>query len=238
MKIMISLLLTSGLFMALAMVAPTRLVAQTASASASPSGSPTLTETTQRLRERIEKIVEEKRDQVEGALDELATQRRGFIGEIQRVSSETLTVKTNKSTQILPLTPTTGITKAGKTIPVDDIAVGDWAIVIGRIVDDEFQLDRLVISSASLRPPSQAVVLGTLSAITRSTATVQPRNQEAATQFNLVKTTTYQDIEGNSIRLTDIKADTQILAVGVNTDKGVEARVIRVLVPLANGNTN
>lgn len=217
---------------------PSPLPTAAAAMPASPSASPSLTETTQRLRERIEKIVEEKRDQVEGALDELANQRRGFIGEIQRVSSETVTVKTNKSTQILPITPTTGITKGRKTIPVDDIAVGDWAIVMGKLVDDEFQLEKLSISSTSLRPPAQVIVLGSISAITRTTITVQPRNNEAANQLNLVKNTEYQDIEGTSIKLADVKVDAQVLAVGINSDKGVEARVIRVLVPLANDNTN
>lgn len=222
-------------------VTPTEVVyaaspSPTASESAEPSPTPNLTETTQRLRERIEKIVDEKREQVAGALDELANQRRGFIGEVQRVSAETLTIKTNKSTQILPITPNVSITKAGKVIPIDDIAVGDWAIVIGRIVDDEFQLERLLISSTTLRPQPQAVALGTLSALTRTTATVQPRNGEPATQFNLVRTTQYQDVEGNEVRLADVEEDMQVLAVGVNTNQGLEARVIRVLVPLADDN--
>lgn len=208
----------------------------TATASAQPSASPDLAETTQRLRDRIGKIVEERRDQVAGVLDEVTNRRRGFIGEIQRVSSETLTIRSNRGTQILPLSGSVTMTRAGRAISVDDIVVGEWAVVIGRTVDDQFQLERLMLSSTSLRPRAQTVVLGELSGLTRTTATVEPRSGEAATQFNLVTSTTYQDIEGNTIRLAELEEEMQVLAVGVNTDRGVEARVIRALIPLANGN--
>lgn len=216
---------------------PTPLPSATPEASpeTSPSPTPDLTQTTQRLRERIEKIVEEKRDQIEGALDDLASQRRGFIGEVQRVSSETLTLKTNRGTQILPIGSTTDITKAGKTIPIDDIAVGDWAIVIGSLKDDTLVLNRLLISSTSLRPKSQEIALGNITALTKTTITVQPRSGEPAVQFNLTRTTEYQDVEGNPIRLTDVETETQALAVGVNGEKGVDALVIRILVPLTDG---
>lgn len=236
-SILTSLMLTAAPLVSAASPTPNPS-ASTSSASTTPSPTPNLTETTQRLKDRIEKIVGEKRDQIAGALDELAGQRRGFIGEVQRVSSETLTLKTNKGTQIIPLSATTSISKANKQIAVDDIAVGDWAIVIGSLQDDALVLDRLLISSASLRPRDQEIVLGTVTTITRTTVTAQPRSQEATVQFNIVRDTQYEDIEGNPIKVTDVKAEKQALIVGLNGDKGIDAQVIRILEPIANSADN
>lgn len=199
-----------------------------------PSPTPNLTETTQRLRERIGKIVEERRDQIEGALDDLASQRRGFIGEVQRVTSETLSLKTNKGTQILPVTNDIRILKAGKVISVDEIAVGDWAIVVGALVDDALKPHQIVVSSTTLRPKPQTIVLGTVAQVTRTTAAIQPRTGTAATEFNLTRTTRYEDSQGNPLRATDIKADMQVLAVGTEGTNGVDALVIRSLAASTN----
>lgn len=234
-NILKSLQLCSLLLVLFTTIGTSSVFAQTSSTSAStteetgPSPTPSLTETTQRLKERIGKIVEEKRDQIEGALDDLASQRRGFIGEVQRVTSETLTLKTNKGTQILPLSPEIKITKANKPISVDGIAVGDWAVVIGTLEDDSLRPNQLVISSTTLRPKPQTVVLGTVTEITRTTATIQPRSGQSAVEFNLVRTTTYEDSEGNPLRVADIKANTQVLAVGSSGTDGIDALVIRSL---------
>lgn len=202
------------------------------SSSPSPTASLSPAQTTQNLKDRIEKIVEEKRDQIEGVLDELSGRKRGFIGEVLRVSSETITLRTNKGPQILSVTPTLSITKAGNKIPLDDIAVGDWAIAIGSVKEDEFQPERLVISSTPLWPQRQVITIGTIDSMTKTTITIAPRVGTDKRDFIFTKSTSYQDMNGDTIRATQVNPEQAALVVGVGGEKGDEARVIRLLSPV------
>jgi len=215
---------------------PTATPKATTAPKSSPSSTPTASvspaQTTQNLKERIEKIVEEKRDQIEGILDELSGRKRGFIGEIQRVSSETITLKTNKGTQILSVTSDLTLTKAGNKISLDAVAVGDWAIAIGTMADDEFQPERLVISSTSLWPSKQIVTLGSIENLTKAEITITPRSGTEKKTFTLTKNTSYQDFNGDALKVTQLNDDQSVLVVGVTNDKGDEARTIRLLSPV------
>jgi hypothetical protein len=212
--------------------APRAVASPVPDETALPTASADPVQTTQNLRQRIEKIVEEKRDQIEGVLDDLSGKKRGFIGEVQRVTAETITLKTNKGTQILSITPQLSITKAGKTIKVEEIAVGDWAIAIGTTVDDAFKPERLVISSTSLLPPKPVVSLGAIETYSRTSFSVTPRSGAPAQTFALVKTTEFQDMNGDPLKATTLPAEQPVLVVGIETTNGNEARVIRLLSPL------
>jgi hypothetical protein len=213
-------------------VSPRVTASPKVAASPTPAASADPVQTTQNLRERIEKIVEEKRDQIEGVLDELSGKKRGFIGEVQRVTAETITLKTNKGTQILSITDSLAITKAGKTIKVEEIAVGDWAIAIGTTVDDTFEPERLVISSTSLWPPKPVITLGAIEKYSKTSVTVTPRSGASPQTFVIKTTTEYQDMNGDAIKITQLPVEQAVLVVGVSAQTGDEARVIRLLSPL------
>lgn len=216
-----SIRLFAALVLCLLVVAsPSQVLAQTASES---------TPTTQKLRERIEKVVEEKRDQIKGVLEDLSVKRRGFIGEIQRVSAESLTLKTNKTTQILPIDESVTLSKAGKKITLENIAVGDSAVVIGQIKGDDFVAEHIVISSESLRPTNQTVFLGTLTKISKTQATVAVRGSNDEKTLTIDKNTAFQSMTGEKITLADFEVDLQCLIIGTETDKGINAKVLRLL---------
>ncbi len=206
----------------------TLATAATATASASPQPS----ETTQKLKDRIEKIVEEKKDQIMGVLDDLSQKKRGFIGEVQRVSAESITIKTNKETQIISLNNGATITKQGKALPVDDIAVGDWVIVISKLVDDELQPERVFVSSTSLRPTPQAVTIGNVFDINKTKITLNTKLNQEKREFLITKNTKYQDVNGDPIKASQITTDLQALVVATEASKGQELKVIRILAPL------
>ncbi len=219
-------------------------VVQVHAASPSPSTSPrptispsptaeTTQETTQKLKERIERVVDEKREQIKGVLTELSKKKKGFVGEVQRVSENSITVKTRKSTQIIPLTDKVTITKQNKKIALTDIAIGDWAIVIGGFKDDEFQPERLIISSTSLLPKPQIVMIGSVDGILRNKMTVTSRANAEKKEFLMVKASLYQDSNGDAIKATQVSTGVQALIIAQETDQGTELKAIRLLVPLA-----
>jgi hypothetical protein len=230
----LSLALGLGVAPTAAAQSPSPKISPSPKASASPViSSPSPEQTTQKLKERIERVVEEKREQIKGVLAELSDKKRGFIGEIQRVSEESITLKTRKATHIIAVADTLSITKQGKTIKTSDIAVGDWAIAIGSLEDDEFKPERLLISSTSLLPAPKVVALGTVSDINKTKLTVITRLNSETKEFLITKTTKYQDLNGTTIKATEVTSDLQVLVVGQISDKGTELKVVRVLAPIA-----
>lgn len=234
-KNLFSLLTISATLLALVLVLfPAPLQAQTNSKTASATATTTSTAspsaTTQNLRDRIEKIVEEKRDQIKGVLDEFDQKKRGTLGSVTRVSEESITIKTRKATEIIPLSGDVVIEKAGKTIKLGDIAVGDWVVAMGIIDNDAFVPKRLLVSSTSLRPTTPVVALGTITKIEKTQLEVTPRSGDSAFTIATTTKTEYQDINGKDIERTDLKADMQALVIGVeSTANEKSARIIRVL---------
>ena len=83
---------------------------------ATTSGSPSPAETTQELKERIQRIVEEKSDQIKGVIDQISQQKRGFIGQVERVTEESLTITNTKGTEIIPFDENVSLLKSNQEI--------------------------------------------------------------------------------------------------------------------------
>jgi hypothetical protein len=149
-------------------------------ASASPEASP---DTTQRLKERIDKVIEKRRDQVKGIIDQMSSQKRAFIGEVQRVTEKTVSIMTFQGEQeVITLDETIVLLKDNKRITVNDLAVGDWAIVMGYVNKESFLVKKIIISSVSLLPRSYETVVGNIKTVTTTQLVVTTReNQESKT---------------------------------------------------------
>jgi len=185
--------------------------------------------TTLKLKERIERIVEEKREQVKGIISNLTSTKQGFVGETLRVTEESITVKTNKATRIIPLDETVTILKKNKEVAVEDIAVENWVVVMGIIEDDAFKPVRILVSEDSLRPRPHAIVLGSINSIEKTLITVTPRSEETLFNALLNSKTIYEDINGEEITRVDIEEETQALIIAYD-DKGSKiAKRIRIL---------
>ena len=185
--------------------------------------------TTQKLKERIEKIVEEKKQQIQGAISDLSYRKRGFIGEIQRVTEETLTVKNEKGTQIIPLEENLRLLKKDKIIATDEIAVGDWVTILGLIEDDTFAPKRVYVSTHSLLPNTHFIMLGTVEEISSKSLTFKSRAQENSQDFVLNTKTNFQDNEGEETFLKNFDKNMQALLIGYEDDDKKVVTVLRAL---------
>lgn len=204
---------------------------QAASESASASDSSTSTQTTQKLKERIQRIVEEKSDKIKGAIDQLSQQKRGFIGQVDRVTAESLTVSNIHGTEIIPIDETVTLLKKSEKISVDKIAVGDWLVVMGLIVDDTFEPKRILVSSQTIRPRNHVVSIGTIVDQNSKKITILSRKNENE-KFIINSKTDYQDRTGESVNRNNFENDLQVIIVGYEDKSGKTATVIRSLVSL------
>jgi hypothetical protein len=206
---------------------PTQVQAQEASSSTKPSPE----EVTKANLERIRRIVEEKGDQIKGVIDQISQQKRGFIGQIQRITEESITLTNRRGTQVVTLSGEVTMLKAGKEIKIEDVAVGDWVLVLGLIKDEIFTPKRILVSTASLRPKDHFVELGTITALNRSEISILSRQNEAIT-INLNKKTAFEDRQGEKASSQDFIEDIQVLIVGYQDDEGKTATTVRALISL------
>ncbi len=223
-----------SLFLTLVLIYPLQVTAATDSSdSATPDP-----ETTQNLKDRIEKVVQERQEQIKGVVDNLAQKKRGFIGEVQRVSEGSITIKNIHGTQIISIDDQVQLTKDGKSVEIDGIAVGDWALIMGYIRDDSFEPRKIQISAETLRPKNYTVYLGTVDTIGKSNLSLIPRNGGDSVVVTVNKQTGYQDNKGEEIELDDILDESQILVVAYDDEDGDHiATTIRSLGASAqNGN--
>jgi hypothetical protein len=221
-KFIISLFLLT-----LSLAIPRAAQAQDASAS----GSPTPAETTQELKERIQRIVEEKSEQIKGVIDQLSQSKRGFIGQVERVTEESLTLTNSKGTEIIPFDDQVTLLKANQEISIDDVAVDDWLVVMGLIIDDTFSPKRILVSSTSLRPKNHLIALGTIIEQSSKEITILSRQNEEMS-FDISTKTKYQDQDGKSALRSEFIQDQQVLVIGDEDDDGKNASIIRSLVSL------
>lgn len=183
--------------------------------------------------ENIKKYIQKAADNpnVKKVLGELSLQKRGFIGQVERVTEESLTLTNSKGTEIISIDDQVKLLKANKEISIDNIAVDDWLVIIGLIEDDAFSPKRILVSSTSLRPQNHVVMLGTIVDQTASKLTLLSRQNEEIS-FDLNKKTQYQDHDGETASSKGFIEDLQVLVVGYENDEGKIASVIRTLVSL------
>lgn len=186
----------------------------------------------QQLKERIQRIVTEKKEEIEETVTELTTKKRGFVGEIIRVSENTLTVQTRTTTEIVPLTTEIPIQDTdGETVDFEEIAVGDWVVILGIIADDTFQPRRVTISEDSLAPVQKTVNLGSITDLSARLLELRLRSDETLEEFVITSNTTFVDQVGTEVDPDDIETETQALVVGyIDEDDGLTATTIKLLI--------
>ncbi|GIK83487.1 MAG: hypothetical protein BroJett025_01090 [Patescibacteria group bacterium] len=185
--------------------------------------------------ENIKKIIKEniENSKVKGAIDNLLNRKVALFGQIIRVTGETITITNRLGSRIIPLDETLTITRDGKLIKSEDIAVENWVTILGRIKDDDFSPVFLYVYTKSLLPKPQYVRIGTITAVTKNSITIKPRSDEAETTISIVKTTEFEDLTGTEISFSDLSEDLTVLVSGYNIESKIEASTIRSLAPLA-----
>lgn len=180
-------------------------------------------ETVQNLSERVNKIIEEKKLDVLGELDEKDITKRGFVGSIQRVSEEALTIQNNKGSLIIPISEQIRLTKNDEIIELTDVAIDDQTIIMGINIDDSFQALEIIVSDEEILPKSQLVAIGSIVSIETNSITILSRESQEETTINLDNQTQYQDADGDLINRTDLFEALQVIVVGHIVDESSAA---------------
>ena len=197
--------------------------------------------TTEKLKERIEKIVEQRKDKVEQVLGNISSQKKGFIGQVSRVSETTLTLDVIGTTRVVPFDKTVSLLKntdsanntEGKETSTENISVDNWALVMGMWEDDTLTPRKIIIFEKSPRPDTHIVSLGSLQKINKNSIKFQARGKEEVLSITLNNNTNFEDFNGEEATVSRFTEEDQALVVGYKTDKGSYATTIRALAPFS-----
>jgi hypothetical protein len=188
--------------------------------------------TTEKLKERIEKIVEQRKDKIEKVLGESSLQKRGFVGQISRVSETTLTLDVFGTNRIVPFDETTELLKNNAEISAENIAVDGWVTVMGIWEDDSINPRKIIFSDKSPLPDQQLVELGSLKEINNRSVVFQSRYSKSETTIYTNSKTTVEDLEGIEADISQLSEEDQVLIVGYkDSDDDSYATTIRALAP-------
>lgn len=185
---------------------------------------------TQPLKDRIEKKAEEA-----STIDQ---KKKAIVGQIERVSEESLTLINSKGIQIIPVDETTQLTKAGEAIELADIAIEESAIVLGIIQEESFQPLKIIITEEKLLPDPQKIVIGSLVEISDNQLIIRSRETQEEITFDFVISTRFEDEAGEEINQSALFEEVQLLVAGsiiAQTDTDDEtptAAVVRSLATL------
>lgn len=184
----------------------------------------------------IKQIIKENiaKSKVKGAIDNLLNRKVAVIGQVSRITDETVTITNRLGTRIVPLGDAVSILKDGKPIKSSEIAVENWVSILGRIRDDDFSPVFVYVYTKSLLPKSQFVRIGTITTLTKTSITIKPRSGEEEKIITLSKATEFEDLSGVEITLADLSEDLTILVSGVEAESKVEATTIRSLAPITD----
>ncbi|MBP9820139.1 hypothetical protein KBC79_05390 [Candidatus Woesebacteria bacterium] len=190
-------------------------------------------ETSKETIDEIKRRIEKNTEAVKGVTDSVE-EKVGLVGEVIRITGESLTLKTQSATIIMALPQETLVKSGAKTLKLTEIAVGNWAAIIGTETDDTFTPDTILISTENLRPKPQVVTLGTIAEIEKSEITLTPRgNSQENKTLTVTKNTSFEDSDGTAAKLADFETDASVLVVAnEGEDDEITLLTIRSLAPL------
>lgn len=203
---------------------------QAQKATATPSAQATDSATIQGIKKIIQENISSEK--VMGAIDNLLNKNVGLIGKVTRITDSAISLSNQSGTKILPLDSSIVITKENKPIGITDIAVDNWVTVLGKMDDTTLVPKFIFVSTKDLRPKTQFITIGTITKIEKNSITVLPRSGGEEKVVTLVKTTKYEDADGETIKLATFTNDVTVLITGYVAETGIEAATIRSLATL------
>jgi ElaB/YqjD/DUF883 family membrane-anchored ribosome-binding protein len=192
--------------------------------------------TTQSLKDRIEKVVEEKEARSQTEDQNIVYTTRGIVGQVERVSESTISIATARGSVIIPVDKTVELLQDDKLIEISQIEIENSIIVLGLQTGETFTPIKIIISKQSLLPRRQIVQLGTVTEIDQKQLSLQTRNNQSTIEFTLGNSTAFLDADDNEIEVEDLFDEIQIIVAGYisgeNDNEKNQALIIKTLVEL------
>jgi len=167
----------------------------------------------------IKKVIQDKQLEL-GQEEQLENSKQAYIAQVKRVSAETLTLKNNKGSKIVPINDEVQIFKKQQAVEVDQLAVDNWVVVYGIIENEQFVTQRIDISNKDFTQDIRQVAIGSITEIYSNNLTLQPRSSEEKISVAIDKNSNFLDYNGDQAFLNDFYEDLQCIVVAKENDNG------------------
>lgn len=188
--------------------------------------------TIKELQKRIQKISEENREKIKGALDQLQQKKQALAGTVQRVSEEAVTIKGAQGTTIISVSENLTFWKNGKVIKLSDIAVDNWATALGTIINDSLEIEVVFINEKSIKPKNDKIDIGTIVALDTGEIKISSRKNQEQIVYSITKQTDFRDPNGDTAKSSLFSEDITVVVIGYSDDEESVATTIQSLAPL------
>lgn len=149
-------------------------------------------------------------------------QRRGFIGTVKRVSEEAITVDTRKGTEVLTISSDVSILQDGKAFKVNNIEIDSQLAILGYQDGEDFNPRRILVLKKPLQSTQKTIWVGSVKKIDKLSITLTTRSNEERT-FSLATKPVIENNKGDTLKMTDIETDQDILLITIPEDSTSQA---------------
>ena len=191
------------------------------------SGIPNQDTVTQNIKDRIEKIIDEKSEKASQNV-----KKRAFVGKVSRVTTESLSIETLRGEQNVKvsLKSTVLLFPKMQSLQLSDIEIGGFAIVMGYInSDDVLEAKRILVVQTPLFPMKKKVTIGRVIDLSTTMLSLKLRNNEEE-KIPVTKKTVYVDSQGESLKRTEVEDNAEVIVIRPNADDAsASASVVRLV---------
>jgi protease II len=184
--------------------------------------------TTQSLKERIEKVVEEKESRNGTVAGQSNYSTRSIVGVVERLSESAITIRSLKGSVIIPITDDVEITKDGQEIQISDIAIENSAIVLGLQTGETFTPIKVIIDEDDLMPRPQIVEIGAIEQATATNLVISSRTDRSSKSITLNQRTNIIDVDNEEIPATYLFEDVQVIVAGYAAESSSSNETTRI----------
>jgi hypothetical protein len=205
---------------------------QTTTAEETANEDEAVDEISEELRQRIQRVREES-TQVRGVNSISLSEKTARIGEVTRVTDESVTMQYQDGTLIVPLDDQAVLVRDDEIIAASDIEVGSWVMILGAMTRATFEPDFVVSLDESPLGASSTVVFGSLSEVTARELTISVRGSDEMRTVTTTTRTRYLDFDNDEVPRSALDEDISVVVVATaNEDNQLVARSIKVLTDL------
>lgn len=181
--------------------------------------------------ENIKKVIEKNitTEKVKEVIEQVARRKRGFVGQVTRVSEDMITLRVGAESTIVSVGAGTILTDGADEIDVEVIAVDDWVSVIG-FIDEDDQLEPVRVSVLEENPyPTNIIThIGSISSIEDTTVTVLSRSDGTERTFEIDDDTLIEDSAGTVLELDELESLLTALVIAQESDDDEPASITRL----------
>ena len=192
--------------------------------------------TTSSLKERIEKVVEEKETQNGSVAGQVDYSTRAIVGLVERVSESAITIQSLSGSVIVPITEDVELTDGKKAIKIGEVEIENSIIAMGLQAGESFTPIKIIVSTDQILPRPQVVTIGAVKEVSASSLSVESRIEGSLLEFSINKNTEIIDSDDDETTIQELFEDVQVVVAGYSQGEDdsqkIIAQIVKALVSL------